>query len=189
MNTSLQEFINQYIIQEEMLWKGAAKDQVFFVRDDLASLVGVGLDYEGRKRIATVISTHRSKLIELPVYKLSRPDIGVYFVLRDNFYNWKLSVVSESPIEVDLTDLCHTSYPIDPSYTGNELAPCYFEGFPPEEIFGYYGLSDKKRFSAQIYGGHRLWVAIWLIMKSLNQIKPYVWHTQKTHLAELTRGQ
>ena len=148
MNQDLQEWMNAQMVGDDMLWKGAWGRQLSFARDSLASLVGVGLKYEERKKIATVISEHRSKSIMLPVYCLTREDLGLKLILRDNFYNWKLSVISEVPIEADFAGLFQTSPPVEPEYTGDPLHPVYFEGFPNDLIFSYYDKSDKKKWSA-----------------------------------------
>lgn len=182
---NLQDWINEQTISDEMLWKGAWGRQVEFVRDRITGLFCADLHYDERKNITTVISTHRSKSIILPVYKLHRADIGLTLILRDNFYNWKMSVISEKPLEVNFDGLCHTTPPVEPDYTGDYLASCYFEGFPPEYIFGYYSQSDKKKFSAEIGGDSALWTAVFLIMRTVGTVKAFSWRTRVSHRAEL----
>jgi hypothetical protein len=148
-------------------------------------MFSTGMSYDDAQHVATVISTHRSKSIILPVYKLSRPGKGLTMVLRNNFYNWKMSVISEKPIEADFSGLFHTTPPIEPAYTGNELASCYFEGFPPEYIFGYYEAGDKKKWSAEIWSNHALWTAMFILLRSIDIVKPMVWHTEASHKKEL----
>ncbi len=182
---NLQNWIRVQTISDEMLWKGAWGRQVEFVRDRITGLFCAGLHYDECEDITTVISTHRSKSVVLPVYKLHRADIGLTLILRDNFYNWKMSVISEKPLEVNLDGLCHTTPPIEPDYTGDYLARCYFEGFPPEYIFGYYSKSDKKTFSAEIGSDNALWTAVFLIMRSIGVVKAFEWNTRKSHRAQL----
>jgi len=194
-DTKLQEWISAHLVTDEMLWKGAWGRQVEFVRDALCYLVASGLspddedDYKKFLAIPDVISTHRSKSIELPVYELSRPDLGIRFILRNNFYNWKLSVLSEMPIIADFSGLFHTTPPVEPKYTGNELSPVYFEGFPDDLIFGYYESSDKLRWSAEIQGDHNLYTAIFLTMRAIGAVKPFVWLTEASHDAEIKERQ
>lgn len=168
---------------DEMLWRGGAIEQITFVRDSLNALVQSGIDYEDANDVM-VISTHRSKSIALPVYELARPDLGVRLILRDNFYNWKLSVISERPVAVDLSGLCYTSPPVDPEYTGDKLNPVYFEGFPESLVFGYYE-SDHRRFSAELYGREGAWTAVFLIMRAVGAVKPVAYYTRAQHRAEL----
>lgn len=166
-----------------MLWKGAFGEQVMFIRDTLAALVSVGLDYEDRV-VPQVISTHRSKSLTLPVVSLDRPDLGLRLILRNNFYNWKMSVISERPIVADYGAIFYTSPPVEPTYTGNPLADCYFEGFPADLIFGYLS-ENPRRFSAEVWGDYQLWTAIYLTLSAVGAIKPLIWSTKVSHRAEL----
>lgn len=174
-SVGLQDWINTHPVGAEMLWKGAAGGQLSFVRDVLARLFSVD-DYDLYQKCAEVVSSHMSKSIDLPVYKLSRPGLTIW--LRDNFYNWKMSVKSDAPIEADFGGLFHTTPPIDPKYTGDPLNSVYFEGFSGDYIFGYYS-KNNKQFSAEIGGDHSLYVSVFLILKSLGLIKPYKWSTSK----------
>ncbi len=179
-NNKLQKWISEQVVGDEMLWKGAFGRQMAFIRDHLVGLIGVGLIYEERQEIADVIATHRSKSILLPVVEVTRADLGLRMTMRQNFYNWKLSVLSETPIEADFTGLCHTTPPIDKAYTGDPLTSCYFEGFPEDRIYGYYAL-DHQCFSLEIWGYEPMWTAVFLIMRALGAIKPETWNTPETH--------
>lgn len=185
MESKLQRWISEQVVGDEMLWKGAFGRQVGFIRDVLIPLAAWGLEYEDVAGVPAVISTHRSKSIVLPVVELSRPDLGLRMVVRENFYNWKLSVVSERPVEADFSGLFHTTPPVDPSYTGDPLSPVYFEGFPEDLVFGYYGTGDKRRWSAEVHGDCRLYTAVFLVMRSLGAVRPLEWHTRESHRKEL----
>lgn len=173
---NLQEWINTEANKpsEDMVWHDAFWNQIFFIRDTITYLIGNGLSSKEIDKLPIVISTHTSKSVLLPVVSLERKDLGIRFILRDNFHNWKLSVISEKPIDVDLDGLCHTDPPIDPDYTGDPLHPVYFEGFPRDLVFGYYS-SNKNKFSAEIYSNYNLYTVIFLIMKSLGVITSYKW--------------
>lgn len=178
MSEPLQEWFNREnpLISDDMIYKEALATQMVFVRDDLGGLVGL------RQRCdeVRVISTHTSKSICLPVYSLERPDLGLRLVLRDNFYNWKLSVLSEEPIIANFDGLFYTTPPPDPGYSGDPLHPVYFEGFPRDLIFGYYEPSDKKRFSAELWGGNvALWTTLFLILRARGVVQPMQWSTRK----------
>ncbi|MCK9567652.1 hypothetical protein M0R72_01720 [Candidatus Pacearchaeota archaeon] len=169
---------------------GPCLKQVHFIRDNIARLFWAGISYydiprcppprEDCRETAIVISEHTSKSVRLPVYSFERKDIWLRLTLRYNFYNWKLSVESQSPILADFSGLFFTTPPVEPEYTGNELHPVYFEGFPEDRIFGYYE-NDHCKFSAEIGSHEKLWTAIFLIMRDLGKIKPYVWNTQESH--------
>ena len=120
---------------------------------------------------------------------MSRPFDGLTLVVRNNFYDWKLSVISKDrPIVADFSGLFYTTPPVAPEYTGNELADCYFEGFPKELVFGYYEPSDKKRFSAAIGGDHALYTTVFLLLRSLDIVRPCQWHTPESHRAAIERA-
>lgn len=181
----LQKWIEGHPVRDEMLWKGAAGHHIMFVRDSLVPVFGAGLKYEQMRDAVSVISTHRSKSIELPVYQLERPDRDLRVVLRNNFYNWKMSVLSGEPVKADFDGLFYTTPPVEPDYTGDPLHEVYFEGFPRDLIFGYYAQSDGRRWSAEISGDEELWTTMFLMMRSLGQVKPLVWHTKESHRREL----
>jgi hypothetical protein len=181
----LQEWIAAAVVGDEMLWKGAWGSQLQFIRDTLAYAFGHGLHWTECKDIATVISTHRSKSIELPVVKMHRGDLGLTMVFRNNFHDWKVSVISEIPVNADYEGLCHTTPPIDKSYTGDELSSVYFEGFPKEFIFSYYKPSNRKRYSASVGGTHALWAFVRETLKGRHAIVPYEWYDRETHLRRL----
>ncbi len=180
---SLQSWATANAPDEGLIYKSGFWNQVIWVRDDLSYLVSCGL----KKPIeAQVISSHRSKSVRLPVYELTRPDLGLRLILRDNYSNWKLSCITERPLVVDFSGLFRTTPPIEPDYTGDPLHSVYFEGFPKNLVFGYYEPSDKLSWSAEINGGNQVvWAAVFLIMKSLGAVKPLTWHTRESHRAEL----
>lgn len=143
------------------------------------------MEWETAAPGAFVIATHRSKSIDLPVISFERGDLGVRFVVRDNFYNFKLSVVSERPIKCDAFQfLFKTMPPREPDYTGDALSSCYFEGFPSDLIFGYYS-ADSRRWSAEIHGQNALWTVLFLCMMTLGAMTPLIYHTRDEHLAQL----
>ncbi len=178
----LHQWATEHPIKDEMLWKKAAERQMYFVEDDLNPLMQNRLKGKERK-IAQVISEHRSKSIILPVYVLERGDLKM--ILRYNFYNWKMSVICGRTIDANFDGLFHTTPPIEPDYTGNELASVYFEGFPKDLCFDYYEVTDKKVWSAEIHSAQMLWTTTYLILKALGYVVPTKWHTKESHRKEL----
>jgi hypothetical protein len=168
-------------IDDEMLWKQAASNQMHFV-EDLNGLMQNKLKKSERKQVQ-VISEHMSKSILLPVYLLERGDLQI--ILRYNFYNWKMSVICNRKIDANFDGLFHTTPPIEPDYTGNELASVYFEGFPKDLIFDYYEETDKKVWSAQCHNEQILWTTVYLILKAVGYVSPTEWTTKEKHQKEL----
>ena len=184
----LQKWINCNNVPDEMLWKKRYENQFIFVRDKLNGLMQNNLEREDITPVK-VISTHISKSITLPVYYLQRKDLHI--ILRENFYNWKMSVINPNFILADFQGLFHTSPPIEPDYTGDKLSSVYFEGFPEELVFRYYEEQTeyyKTKFSAEICSDYILYIAIYLILKSQGYIKPMIWHTKESHQKELTKN-
>lgn len=182
MNEPLQQWFNKQRenTPDEMYYKEASGSQIMFARDKLCGLISCGMDdddFEKRRGIVTVISEHRSKSVVLPVYNFDRSDIGLRIIARDNFYNWKISVISDVPIIADFSGLFYTNPPIDPEYTGDPLSSCYFEGFPEDLVFGYYD-TNQSMWSAEIGNNYQLWTVLFLIMKARGQIKPAQWSTR-----------
>lgn len=184
-NIPIQKWINSQTVGDEMLWKGAWGRQLEFVRDSLTAVFCYGLHWTEAQEATTVISTHRSKSIVLPVYKMYRGDLGLTMVFGNNFYNWKVSVISEIPVNADYEGLCHTTPPIEKDYTGDELASVYFEGFPPKYIFSYYKSSNRKQYSAEVGGNYAIWAFVLATLKGRGAVEPFEWHTRETHIKQL----
>lgn len=174
MNQTLRQWMQLSKPGETMIWRDAVHDQFkFFER--LTDLVARGLPYEQYDDLARVIGTHLSKSIELPVVQWTRPDLGVTFTMRDNFHDYKLSVSSDRPIDDPVFPaLFNTAPPIDPAYTGNPLADCYFEGFPSVLVYGYQS-QNQRVWSASIGGSHAAYMVVFLCMRALGAIPDLTW--------------
>jgi hypothetical protein len=110
MRTPLAEWAGFNKADEQMIWKKPGDSQPAFFQK-IAEILG------GE---ASVVSTHRSKSVTLPVVEIVTP-YGVKAVLRDNFHDVKVSVWTPKACEHDLFGLAAGS----DSY----LSSCYFEGF------------------------------------------------------------
>jgi hypothetical protein len=155
-------------------------DQVHFVRDDLSRLVWRDVPYNNRateaapradqKVTAFVIGEHRSKSVRLPVFSFERPDLGLQVVMRYNFYDWNVSVVSEKPVTLDLAQLgfTHDYMPSERSEFPTGYIPgrcwggCFFQGFPTELQFGPFDENPRK-FSLYIDDDYELYVFVRLL--------------------------
>jgi len=164
MNTTFDRWV---VDQGEKAWDNQSfKQQIRFLRE-LRMLLSMGL---GRQEVVcSVVGEHTSKSVKLPVVMFDRSDLNLQLVLRNNFYDWKLSVISMRPITADFSDLfcCNPPSKEDLGY----LHPVYFEGFPKEYIFSYYSLLTGT-WSASIDSDYDLYMVVRLILRALGVSKP-----------------
>lgn len=172
---------DQMSFAEQGWFDGPAGRQAMRFRDMHLFKAGLGY-YVGSYRTIYVIGHHSSKSNRLPVVLYARPEIDTYIIVRDNFYDTKISVSSPRLIEDDLLPyLGHVEPELDPEYTGRGLASCYFEGFPEQLVYGFH--------SQALLAGHGRWsisvgnfpMAAFAIMRGLGLIKPLVHQTPESH--------
>ncbi len=133
--TELLDWTKDNPVRDSMLWKQAALDQLQIFRGFAYRLS----DKYGEPAPATVISTHKSKSINLPVVEFTTGD-GVKVIARDNFYDVKASVWLPRPLNHDLFGCVK-------SLDSHDNAPCYFEGFESEWVLGPWH-KEADSFSA-----------------------------------------
>jgi len=160
--------------------------QVHFVRDQLSAVFWQGIPRKDRppapprdgcKQTAFVIGEHHSKSVRLPVYLLERPDLGLKVVLRDNYHDWNISVVSETPVEADLRgfvldyrDEEEQEKFRDGYKPGRYWGYCFFQGFPDKYWFGPYSENPRK-FSLYNSSDYITYTLVWLLMREAMQKK------------------
>ena len=143
------------------LWEKAAYKQIEFFRR-LVMAVCLHKHQSNLEELdvtrPVVIGEYTSKSIKLPVVEF-RSKNGIVFTIRDNFFNYKVSVDSPFPITVDFFDL------FDPE-PKDYLHPVYFEGFPKNKVFRSFS-ENTKQFSVQLLSQEDVYLLIWLIVRSL----------------------
>ncbi len=137
--------------RDEMFWKDAFDRQIAFLQE-----IEWMLATEPRERLVSVVSTHRSKSITLPVAHLDLRRHGVEVWMRDNFHNWKLSVRSERPLTCDFLDL------FDPNVTHPD---CYCEGMDGW-VFGSFA-ENPSTFTVEIAGDYGVWAFFRILRQHL----------------------
>jgi len=150
----LQEWANANQPAKNLIWAPGYWEQIVFVRDRITE--ALASSFEELKEIMgkiQVISTHTSKSVLLPVFRVELAD-GTFFILRYNFYNWKVSVSSPRDIEVDFLDL------FDPRDEAN-IKDYYCEGFPKELVYGPYA-KNKRQFTIEIYNDFMVFTFFWI---------------------------
>lgn len=118
--------------REEMVWKSSARAQFDDIQRAARVLFSGRQDFQ---KSLLVAGTHRSKSITLPVYHLDLSERhGIHVWMRDNFYDWKVSVKSDRPVVgVDFLDV------FDPN---EEHPSCYCEGMA--QVFGAYAANPSE---------------------------------------------
>lgn len=142
-NTRLEDWIEANKPAKDMLSKSECHNQINFVRDTIPTLLGKSIEEQLRMRDEiTVISTHTSRSILLPVFRVELED-GTAFTMRCNFSNWIVSVDSPRAVEADFLGL----------FNPNKRAlAVYCEGFPEELVYGPYA-ENKRQFTLMLPTG------------------------------------
>ena len=125
---------------KNLIYAKGLGDQVCFVRDTLCSLLRSTYE-EWRDNPPLVISTHYSKSVKLPVFQIDMEKYGIEMVLRYNFYDWKISVKSDKPLDFDYMGLFNPT---------EKISSVYCEGFPKDKVYGSYEQSHSQ-FTIEIF--------------------------------------
>lgn len=143
--------------RETLIYRKAQGEQVCFVRDvinDRLVFADKGWDEHDDPM---VISHHYSKSVKLPVFQITREDLGIEFVLRCNIYDWKISVKSEKPLDFDFMGL----------FDSKEVVNRYCcEGFPEDKIYGSYE-QNPSQFTIEIGSEYNVYAFFFLLRNYL----------------------
>lgn len=141
---------------KNLLYGKGLFSQVLFVRDELCELFRP--IYEERSNNPPlVISTYYSKSVKLPVFQINLEKYGIEMVLRYNFYDWKISVKSNKPLDFDYMGL------FDPT---KEIADLCCEDFPRDKVYGSYEHSHSQ-FTIEISSNYKLYTFFFLLKNYL----------------------
>ena len=162
----LTQWIRDNPVDEKMIYRNSFTDQVCFVRDTISRILASSYEeYLGIQHTClSVISTHTSKSIKLPVYELKFRDF--VFILRGNFHDWKISV-----------DVPYWCKPIDyADFQGlfnpdNKISSCYCEGFPQDKVYGSFNEYvpnatvdyAKRRFTIELLDRYQVYTFFYIL--------------------------
>ena len=154
-----QKWWSRNTVKETMSYKVAADRQILFFRDDVSYML--------KAKEICVVSTHTSKSIKLPVYKITLKD-GIMLIIRDNFHDIKVSVISPYLINEPLFEKLNSSK--------ENIDECYCEGFKEEWIFPIYkAMSDTTiksnmcKFTIELHNKYDFYTFAWLLNNKLNE--------------------
>ncbi|MBQ8043544.1 MAG: hypothetical protein IJ272_05275 [Clostridia bacterium] len=143
---------------ETLLYAKGFGTQVCFVRDTLYSIF---YSYEeAEHNPVMVISTHISKSVRLPVYRIHLKEYNIEIILRYNFHNWIISIDSERPLDFDHMGLFDQTEVITHQYC---------EGFPKNKVYGCYQ-DDPTRFTIDITSQYDVYTFFYLLNNYLKNI-------------------
>jgi hypothetical protein len=133
---------------KEMYYYEGYWDQIIFIRNIITYLIFDTSDEAERSR--SVVSTHVSKSIKLPVYQFEAKKLGLTLTLRYNFSDWKVSVSSHIPITCDFMSLFDGS---------QEWSTHYCEGFGADRIYKSFN-ENNKEFTVELDNKFKLYTFI-----------------------------
>ena len=141
---------------KNLIYAKGLGEQVCFVRDVLCEmLMPTYEDFNNNPPM--VISTHYSKSVKLPVFQINLEKYGIELVLRYNFYNWKISVKSDKPLDFDFMGIFNPT---------EQWSGVYCEGFPKDKIYGSYEQNHSK-FTIEISSRYDLYTFVFLLKNYL----------------------
>jgi hypothetical protein len=92
----------------------------------------------------------------LPVYQIHR-DPEVTVTMRDNFYNWKISVDAHLPVK----DIFYTLINRE-----EVIRPVYCEGFKEEWVYGSFK-QNARHFTVEMHSDYGVWAFLFLLSTAL----------------------
>lgn len=159
-NAHLPIDITAWIRVNEPFYQGPSEElgkKVSFVRDNINRLLRPNNE-EWIIFEPQVISTHYSHSVTLPVYQIALEEYGIEIILRNNFYDWNVSIKSDIPLDCDFMAVFNPAERI-----------WYCEGFPKDKIYGCYN-QDHSQFTFEIISDYDLYT-FFFILKNFLGIK------------------
>ena len=95
--------------------------------------------------------------VKLPVFQINLEEYGIEIVLRYNFYDWKISVKSDTPLDFDYMGLFNAN---------QQFSDIYCQGFPKDKIYGSYD-QNHSQFTIEISSTYNLYTFIFLLKNYL----------------------
>ena len=169
VNPLLIEWMRNWELDKNLIYKKAAESQAIFVRDEIARhLLRVPV---------FVVSTHTSKSCLLPVYSFVMNN-GINVIMRENFYGWVVSLKANHRFSLP-EDLVHGDGGDNPS-----LSECYCEGFEYSWVHAY-GVNQITETTVRVDSDYELYTLFYQLNKIDN---PFVTDVPKYSKGLITLG-
>lgn len=160
----LEAWANKHKPADPEIIKDGYWDQIAFVRDTVTILLAKTRDeFTDIQANIKVISEHTSRSLRLPVFLVQLAD-GTTFIMRNNSFNWKVSVSSPRDVEADFMDLFNLN---------EHIQSVYCEGFPKDMVYGSYA-ENKRQFTIELPAdNHYLFTFFWIFSSKVlgNRVK------------------
>lgn len=141
---------------KNLIYRKGQGEQVCFVRDRLCELLFPNYE-EWCNNPPMVISSHYSKSVKLPVFQINLEKYGIEIILLCNFYDWKISINSDKPLDFDSMGLFKPS---------EEIPAVYCEGFPRNKVYGSYE-QNHSQFTIELPSNYDVYTFIFLLKNYL----------------------
>lgn len=141
---------------EQLIYGKKLGSQLCFVRDKLCNVLNPDYKYWD-KNPPLVISHHYSKSVKLPVYQIKLKEYGIELTLRNNFYDWKISVNSIKELNLNWMGIFDTT---------KEIPHIFCEGFPKDKVFSSY-TNNHSQFTLEICSDYDVYTFAFLLRKHL----------------------
>lgn len=139
-----------------LIYASGLGDQVCFVRDKINYLLRATYEeWDNNKPL--VISTHYSKSVKLPVYQINLEQYGIEIILMYNFYDWKVSIKSDKPLDFDFMGIFNPT---------EEILSLYCQGFPKDKVYGSYE-QNHSQFTIEIKSDYDMYTFFFLLKNYL----------------------
>lgn len=158
-----QSWANNHEPSERMRFKDGYWNQINFFRDELFQIAFWNMSEHAHLCKLSVIDTHVSKSIELPVCKIefANDKINFEMVVSYNFHMFSVSVrcnhaIPETVKTLKLLDSTKSCY-------------CYLYGFPDEYHFSPYD-ENQSEFSCTINDRYEMWAFMRVITTMIENL-------------------
>lgn len=169
-NLTLLEYMRCGELDDNLLFKKSAINQMIFVRDKLC--------HDLFKAPVFVVSTHTSKSCKLPVYGFVMPN-GINVIMRDNFHGWVVSMwVDENKPKFSL------ERKILEENNVSDINPCYCEGFKEEWVFPYE-IENTLGTTFRVFDNYDLYTLFYLLSKTYTNDKANIKHLTDNEITDI----
>jgi hypothetical protein len=140
--------------RKSLIFRESYYNQYHFILDRLRYLVQTG-SKDLYDHPVEVVGTHVSKSIKFPVYQIKNEEYGLEMILRNNYYDWLVSINSEKPLDFDYAPIFDLFDPARSDFG--------YQGFPSDKCFGSYN-DNHSQFTVELDSNYSLDIFTFIMM-------------------------